>query len=576
MGANVMPSALRARIWLVSGLFVLCVLPIIGTALLQSYLRYEAAQDDLESLCQLRLAFEVANLLSAERGPVNGLLGTDLQDGTTRNELATSLRTHRRQADQVLDALVGMLADGEQVEHERELILQVRQKLDHARKQVDQVAAKPLNERRQEEVEQVIQAMFTVVDQLHYYNSARINALVAANREAAIPAIQGQVLIELRDYGGRLASSVMAPVAVGGPWQTMQLRQVTLTEGRLLELWRLADGHEAVFRSNAHLSRTWDIARRQFFGESMPLVNQIVEEGRRDGRYSVTAAEFTRRYVPTLRCLEELRAGYLGVSILRFKEARDRSAVWLVMLGVTAAGTLTTLLVALRIAHRQVLKPLLIAQERVIQLARDAPSEERADTHPVAEIQMLFDAIEVLRSKLFERSAITSELRAQAETDSLTGVLNRRALEMVVRQRHKDPTPRRRGVVILLDVDHFKAINDRYGHPVGDEVLVQIARLLQGLVRETDTVARYGGEEFLILLGSEDLLGARYLAESLRQALEEYAIQVPDGTLIRATASFGVAEGDLDALGWRALVRKADTALYQAKEQGRNRVQVAS
>lgn len=212
----------------------------------------------------------------------------------------------------------------------------------------------------------------------------------------------------------------------------------------------------------------------------------------------------------------------------------------------------------------------------MIQLAWDLPGEERTDTHPVVEFQMLFDAIEVLRSKLFERSAITSELKVLAETDSLPGVLNRRALEMVVRQRYQGPLLTRRGAVILLDVDRFKAINDQYGHPAGDEVLVQVARLLLGLVRETDTVARYGGEEFLILLWPEDLSGARYFAESLREALEAHSIQTPDGMRIRVTASFGVAEGYLDALGWRALVRAADNAMYQAKEQGRNQVQVAS
>jgi hypothetical protein len=86
--------------------------------------------------------------------------------------------------------------------------------------------------------------MFAVVDRLHVLTSAQINVLVSADREAAIPAMQGQVLIDLREHGGRLASNVMAPVAVPGAWRDEQVRAALQTEGRLLELWRLAGSHE--------------------------------------------------------------------------------------------------------------------------------------------------------------------------------------------------------------------------------------------------------------------------------------------------------------------------------------------
>jgi diguanylate cyclase (GGDEF)-like protein len=108
-------------------------------------------------------------------------------------------------------------------------------------------------------------------------------------------------------------------------------------------------------------------------------------------------------------------------------------------------------------------------------------------------MQRLFDAIEVLREKSRERSALTSELRQLAGTDELTGLLNRRALDEV--QQHADGG--NSAVVILLDVDRFKAINDGHGHDAGDEVLVQVAQLLQRHLRRSDSIARYGGEEFL-------------------------------------------------------------------------------
>jgi len=130
--------------------------------------------------------------------------------------------------------------------------------------------------------------------------------------------------------------------------------------------------------------------------------------------------------------------------------------------------------------------------------------------------------------------------------------------------------------VILLDVDHFKSINDGQGHAAGDDVLVQVAQLLRSHLRRNDSVARYGGEEFLVLLADGDLASGRRLAESLRVALRGKDVVLSNGDIVRVTASFGVAQGALDPIGWHALVRAADTAMYAAKALGRDRVQVAT
>jgi len=367
---------------------------------------------------------------------------------------------------------------------------------------------------------------------------------------------------------------VMAPLAVPGAWREPQVRAAQQTEGRLLELWRLAASHESVFRSEPALSLHWDMARRQFFGQSLPMVEQLIDDGRRGVPPPWTAAEFTARYVPTLQSLEALRDGYLGVSIARFQHTRNKEAVRLAVLGATVLGTLLLLALALRIAHVQILRPLLQAQAQVIQIASDTPGTEQPATHPMAEMQRLFDAIEVLRAKSHQRSALTRELRELADTDQLTGLLNRRSLEGLVRQRHADGSTQ--AVVILLDVDHFKSINDGQGHAAGDDVLVQVAQLLRSHLRRNDSVARYGGEEFLVLLADGDLASGRQLAESLRVALRGKDVVLSTGDIVRGTASFGVAQGALDPIGWHARVRAADAAMYEAKALGRDRVQVAT
>ncbi|MDR2958652.1 MAG: GGDEF domain-containing protein [Stenotrophomonas sp.] len=573
MGRRASPISLQTWLWILGGLFVLCTLPLMAIALVQGTQRFVEAETNLVSLRQLRQTFELANLISAERGPANSLLGADPADAGTHARLAAQLAAARQRVDAALlqlDAVFG--ADPGEVDGQG-MLADARRRLSSARAAVDQIVARPRDARRVEEVERAINSMFAVVDRLHLLTSAQINALVRADREAAIPAMQGQVLIDLREHGGRLASNVMAPVAVPGAWRDEQVRAALQTEGRLLELWHLAGSHESVFRSDPTLSWHWDMARRQFFGESLPMIEQLIEEGRRGRPPPWTAAEFTTRYVPTLRSLEELRDGYLRVSIDRFEHARNREVTRLGVLVATALGTLLVLGGALRIAHRQILRPLLQAQKQVIQIASDTPGPEQHATHPLAEMQRLFDAIEVLRGSSRERSALTSELRQLAGTDELTGLLNRRALEERVQQRHAEGGVD--AVVILLDVDRFKAINDGHGHDAGDAVLVQVARLLQRHLRRSDSIARYGGEEFLVLLADGDLAAGRQLAESLRVALRQLDIAVAGDDVLRVTASFGVAQGGTDALGWRALLRAADAAMYQAKAQGRDRVRVA-
>lgn len=125
----------------------------------------------------------------------------------------------------------------------------------------------------------------------------------------------------------------------------------------------------------------------------------------------------------------------------------------------------------------------------------------------------------------------------------------------------------------MFDIDHFKEVNDKYGHAAGDAVLVAISEAVQSVLRASDTLSRYGGEEFTILSTNTDIHGARVFAERLRQVIENLAVPF-EGEIIRVKASFGVSEfepgDDIDDA-----VEAADQAMYVAKTTGRNRVAVA-
>lgn len=162
-------------------------------------------------------------------------------------------------------------------------------------------------------------------------------------------------------------------------------------------------------------------------------------------------------------------------------------------------------------------------------------------------------------------------LEKQAATDALTGLFNRLKLgslldaEIARSQRYATPL-----AVIMLDIDHFKRINDTRGHQVGDDVLRELAQRLVSSLRTCDAVARWGGEEFLIMLPNSPLQAGRECADKLRAAIADY----PFAAMPRVTASFGVA--DLQKGDQReTLINRADQSLYRAKYNGRNRVECA-
>ena len=198
-----------------------------------------------------------------------------------------------------------------------------------------------------------------------------------------------------------------------------------------------------------------------------------------------------------------------------------------------------------------------------------------------AENTALKEQIKFLEKKLGNRDERIKYLEGHAFVDSLTGASNRGAFNSELEQSLKlvrgEIGEHRKGIeplekisLVMLDLDHFKNINDTLGHPAGDEVLREVSKLLLGSVRETDMVARYGGEEFIILLRNVDQLFAAQKAEELRAAVEKTAFDAyPD---LKVTASFGVisSKASTDA---KILCKQVDKMLYKSKETGRNRVE---
>ncbi len=170
-------------------------------------------------------------------------------------------------------------------------------------------------------------------------------------------------------------------------------------------------------------------------------------------------------------------------------------------------------------------------------------------------------------------------LKHETMTDGLLGIKNRRYFdqrlseEVALAKRYKLPL-----TVILIDIDYFKNVNDMYGHKIGDDVLINLAKIIMNEARDTDIVARYGGEEIVILMPNSGKKEAENLAERLRSVIEKTTVAKIDSTqeVIQVTASFGVCALSTIITDKEALIEEADQALYLAKKYGRNRVVISN
>lgn len=247
--------------------------------------------------------------------------------------------------------------------------------------------------------------------------------------------------------------------------------------------------------------------------------------------------------------------------------------------GFGVAGLVVIILTGPYVAidSRDLLKTNLMALTGLVGLLVVVPLD-RFNQIGTAVFALLAMAVSTLLGRVLEASnrrafALDLELHRDARTDALTGLANRRGMQE--RGRVELKRSKRSGApvsVLLCDLDHFKNINDRFGHEAGDAALVQTAAVLRGALRESDALGRWGGEEFIAVLPATGAAGAAEVAERMRAGIANTTFTgIGEGT----TISLGVATlsaVDDPTTAWDALVKEADQLLYQAKHEGRNRV----
>lgn len=244
-------------------------------------------------------------------------------------------------------------------------------------------------------------------------------------------------------------------------------------------------------------------------------------------------------------------------TLLRGIEGNTRTVMWASVGGLSAIG----LIMILRGLYLLLIPVAAIDKQTIETIASISILAVAA-----AQVMVAFGLIMLVSNRYSEK------LSRLTLMDGLTGAFNRVGLERMGERMLMRARQSQRSVsVVMVDADFFKLINDTYGHPAGDQVLIHLANILEAQVRPGDLVVRYGGEEFVLILDGSNLDATKLVAERLRRLIEES--QVTTGTgLVSYRVSIGVSCSDQSGHTLEALVMKADAALYRAKQEGRNRV----
>lgn len=576
---------LRGWFRLIAICLVLAILAVVSRLILLEWRQFERAEQAQEAVARLRLALVAAEMVSRERGPANGMMGADEPEGTPA--LRENLHIARLRTDVAYSQLNTVMRDPHALGgsyQARQQVAAFRLALTQARARVDALSRKTKAERTPTEIREAVQGMVQLVPMLT--PSVMLFADMAQQADPMLaPSVLGaRMAADLREYAGLLGSLFTPALTRQGPFLPEEVAGIQQVKGRIAQLHdilhvRLSLGAQPTAVSQAHLRMDQD-----YFGKAATFLAQVLKAGETQGQYDMDAAQFAARYVPLMDSILHLRDTMLNEAEARSAAVQTESLRTMAIVATLTVVGLLLLLAMLHLALRRFVQPLSVASSALHALSRGDVHHRLPVIRAQDEMAQVVAGIEALRQTTQARDALEKErdqlidtLRAQSSTDFLTGLPNRRAFfevaesELARARRHDFNV-----VVMLIDVDHFKRINDSVGHAGGDRALVSMAQTLRGSMRQGDLVARLGGEEFVALLSYCEPDDAVSFADRLRETISNQWVDVAaDVPPVRMTVSIGVADARTHGLDLNRLLARADDALYAAKDAGRDATRVA-
>lgn len=582
------PHALTLRGWfrlLAVGLVLVVLVGVVRLVNLE-WEQFEQSRRALHAVQKLRVALVAAEMVSRERGPTNSLLGDQAPQGDA--ELRARLAQARLRTDEALLAYQRMLESDRAQPRPQQALREagaLLQALEQARRQADSLIERPGARRSSTEIRASVRAMMELLPRLAPAITAFADEAQHADAELAPTVWGARLAAELREYAGQLGSLYTPALTRQQLFTASEQTAIDQVRGRIEQLRQLLLLRVASSESAGPVQAAQVAMAQRYFGQAARLLANIEQVGRSTGRYGLTPADFAQSYVPDMDAIVVLRDALLSESERRCIGARERSRQSLAWLAGLTTLLMALVLVMLHLIRQRVVLPLTQAAEALHAMRHGDLSPVLPAPRANDEIAEVIGGIEALRQQNRaradlerERDKLIETLREQSSTDFLTGLPNRRAFFEAAQS--EIARARRHGfglVVLLMDVDHFKRVNDTLGHTAGDLALVAVAGVLHQGMRQGDLAARLGGEEFVALLSHCSLEAGLGFAERLREAIQGEAIDVGAGQApLHLTVSIGLADSARHGHDLDALLEQADEAMYRAKHGGRNRTEWAS
>jgi diguanylate cyclase (GGDEF)-like protein len=393
-----------------------------------------------------------------------------------------------------------------------------------------------------------------------------------------------QALSLLHPAARALQASLVAHDPRDGPVATQALAEIARLGGRMALLQEQAERQLDLLAPNGELGRAAERLRAGFFAQSHVVLSPLLR-GAMEGATHFTpgSASFEPSFQRDLTDLLLLRDALIEEALHQSEQARETARREIALAVAVLLAVVLCLAALMRLLHTRVIRPLAEAARAIHEFASGDADVDMPQVLESDEIGEVVGALHKLQSSqrraahlAAERDALIDKLRALSSTDPLTGLLNRRAFfESAERELANGLRHGFEVAVLLMDIDHFKSVNDEHGHAAGDQALVAVAACLQASLRQGDVLARHGGEEFVILLTHCGRLSAIGFAERLRVAVSEIQLGSGDEAGFTLTASLGIAASGDNGSQLSALLSQADAAMYCAKRAGRNQVMAA-
>lgn len=559
---------LSQKLYIAMSIIILSLCSLSIPLMVKSYRDYIKTNQALTEIQALQAVADLANKISRERAPANKLMSSNQQDFAKH---VLELKLYRLTVDEQMQTTLDVLKHSNLPNLDLSLFERLDEALTQGRQQVDTYAALPREQCNAETMDQAILKMFSAWDRSH--DVLKDVIAVSEGKDTAVSNFYVQILLlaDLRDQAGRAASNVMAHVAFKQPIPETNLARSLQTRKQVMYLWELIDTLQPEHDKTEEFKVLHQAVYNEFLAKGLLIVERLMNESIYHRPYYLTGTQLTEAIVDKFSTVVELQNYLLKYSVEKaIIEKHKAQNILLTTVSISLISIFAALFTMIY-ARKRVFSPLIQAREILFDLSHSSIRPNPMDTKDQpANMYSLFTAIQQLKQTLQQRDALEFRLKNIAHLDSLTGVANRYALNEYIKLLENQPTQFSETCLMVIDIDHFKQVNDVYGHLMGDQVIQFVAEKLKENIRTSDLLVRYGGDEFIVLIENVGMERALKIAEKIRSEIYEAKsvdnVRCPD---LKVSISIGVAIG---ATSWMALLEKADRALFQAKEQGKNKV----